>query len=87
MHTGTYTGRPGNLQVNCTKTIWILATNKGDDVVADFFAQNIEKRKEEDVLQVDMTPLQMELQELLASEYSVSDDTQQMHRKVPLTIT
>lgn len=72
--------------MDSTKTIWILATNKGDTVVADFFAKKIETRKEEDVLQVDTTPLQRDLQKLLASEYSVSDQAQQKQRELTLTI-
>ncbi|CAK3802369.1 P-loop containing nucleoside triphosphate hydrolase [Lecanosticta acicola] len=70
MDAGTYTGRPNNLKIDCTKTVWILATNKGDTEVAAFYAKEIAKRREDEIDQVDIMPLQIEIAKLLSSLYS-----------------
>lgn len=41
---GTYRNRKNNQPLDCTKTVWICATNVADPIIDDFFTQHLENK-------------------------------------------
>ena len=62
-------------EIDCSKVIWILATNKGDSAIANFHAKNIATRKDEDIHLVSLKPLQVKLKKIFMELYTVSSPT------------
>ncbi|KAL7771228.1 hypothetical protein CFE70_001171 [Pyrenophora teres f. teres 0-1] len=54
---GLYRDRRTNQKVDCRKTIWILASNRGDEKVAAFYEQNLRQLKDKERLTIDLEPL------------------------------
>ncbi|KAI0570487.1 clpA ATP-binding subunit of Clp protease and DnaK/DnaJ chaperone [Pyrenophora tritici-repentis] len=59
-HSGDYQDRRSNTAVDCKKTIWIVATNFGDDVICSYHAKHLE-RLDEKKNAADLTILQATL--------------------------
>ncbi|CAI6331887.1 unnamed protein product [Periconia digitata] len=55
---GAYEDRRTNTAIDCTQTIWILATNHGDDLINEYYSKNIEKLSEKQRNNVDLKTLQ-----------------------------
>lgn len=62
-----------NTVVNVSKSIWILATNKGDSLVTDFFDKHLSGKSYQEQQQVSIQPLQESLFRLFIQQYTVSD--------------
>jgi ATP-dependent Clp protease ATP-binding subunit ClpA len=58
--------------VDCTQTIWILATNFGSDAIEDYYKGHVEGVDEKHRHTVDLKPLQMRLKQEYMSRFGVS---------------
>ncbi|XXH03385.1 hypothetical protein Hte_009784 [Hypoxylon texense] len=59
-------------ELDCTKVIWILATNYGDTAISRFYDQRLANCKPEEVDKVSIEPLQTELEELFVTKFSAA---------------
>ncbi|KAF2831746.1 P-loop containing nucleoside triphosphate hydrolase protein, partial [Ophiobolus disseminans] len=62
---GDYEDRRTNIAVDCKQTIWIVATNFGDDKISKYYAKHLERLEEKKRNTANLTPLQA----LLKHEY------------------
>ncbi|KAF2874884.1 P-loop containing nucleoside triphosphate hydrolase protein [Massariosphaeria phaeospora] len=60
---GNYVDRRTNTPVDCTKTIWIIATNYGSALIDNYYAEHIEKLSEDKKDKVNLKPLQSALKQ------------------------
>ncbi|KAK8213733.1 P-loop containing nucleoside triphosphate hydrolase protein [Phyllosticta capitalensis] len=58
---GNYTDRRYNKPVDATKIIWILATNRGDKIVQDFYEKELAGKTETEILKTSLAILQTKL--------------------------
>ncbi|KAK8195606.1 P-loop containing nucleoside triphosphate hydrolase protein [Phyllosticta capitalensis] len=58
---GNYNDRRYNKPVDATKIIWILATNRGDKIVQDFYEKELAGKTESEVLKTSLAILQTKL--------------------------
>jgi hypothetical protein len=65
-----------NTVIDVSKSIWILATNKGDDLISNFYNKNLEGKSDRERRQVSIKPLERDLSRLFVQEYTVSQDGQ-----------
>ena len=63
-----------NTIIDVSKSIWILASNKGDDLISKFYEKNLEGRSDFERRQVSIKPLERDLSKLFVEEYTVSLD-------------
>lgn len=61
--------------VDCSKFIWILATNFGDSAIERFYERNVKDLSSEARDKVSLTPIQAELRESFQKEFGVSRST------------
>ncbi|KAF1975133.1 P-loop containing nucleoside triphosphate hydrolase protein [Bimuria novae-zelandiae CBS 107.79] len=66
---GTFTDRRNNRAVDCSKFIWILATNFGDTMIQSFYDREVKRLSNEKQETVNVTALQLELMEAFKSTY------------------
>lgn len=71
MFTGTYEDRRTNRPVDCRRTIWLLASNMGDEAIAKFYERELKEKTDEDKVTADLTPLTEELKDLFKGRFSV----------------
>ncbi|KAF2874883.1 P-loop containing nucleoside triphosphate hydrolase protein [Massariosphaeria phaeospora] len=67
---GRYEDRRTNRVLDCNKTIWILASNLGDEVIADYYERTMKTKKEEEKATVDISPLITDLRDLFIGQFS-----------------
>ncbi|KAI0568888.1 ClpA ATPase with chaperone activity ATP-binding subunit, partial [Pyrenophora tritici-repentis] len=60
---GAYVDRRMNRDIDCSKTIWILACNLGDEAIASFHESKLAHKQEKDKLIADLEPLIGELRD------------------------
>jgi ATP-dependent Clp protease ATP-binding subunit ClpB len=72
--TGEYTDRRFNRAIDCSKTIWVIATNVGSDRITGYYTKHLEKLSEEKRDKADMRPLQAELKRIYRNEFGVRRD-------------
>jgi len=58
--------------VDCKQTIWIVATNFGDDEINTYYAKHIERLSEKQKHNLDIRPLQVSLAQRYGSKFGVS---------------
>lgn len=61
-----------NTVTDVTNSIWILASNKGDDLIASFYKKNLQGKGDRNRRQVPLEPLERELSKLFMETYTVS---------------
>ena len=61
-----------NTVIDVSKSIWILATNKGDELVSEFYNRNLEGKTDRERRQVSITSLERDLSKLFVAQYTVS---------------
>lgn len=61
-----------NTATNVTKSIWILASNKGDDVISKFYLENLHGKSDRERRHVSIKPLEKDLKKLFIQTYTVS---------------
>lgn len=60
-----------NTPVDATKSIWILASNRGDELIDRFYKKNMEGKSERQCRDVSIQPLQKDLFRLFIDAYTV----------------
>jgi len=73
MQTCAYKDRRTNDAVDCTQTIWILATNFGSGVIESYYETRLEKIDEKHRHTADLRPLQAELKQAYRTRFGVGD--------------
>jgi hypothetical protein len=68
--------------IDCSKVIWILATNKGDKAIAAFHAREIAPCKDEDIQNISLKSLQINLKKDFMRLYSVKSSPSSTSSKV-----
>ncbi|KAF2662718.1 P-loop containing nucleoside triphosphate hydrolase protein [Lophiostoma macrostomum CBS 122681] len=66
---GEYQDRRNNVGVDCSKTIWIIATNLGTDKIAEYYTKHLEELSDKKRDRADMKPLQNILKRLYKNEF------------------
>ncbi|KAF2106703.1 P-loop containing nucleoside triphosphate hydrolase protein [Lophiotrema nucula] len=66
---GDYRDKRDNTLIDCSKTIWILATNSGHDTISRYYNNCIEKLSEEKRDKIDLRKLQAELKQLYHNRF------------------
>lgn len=61
-----------NTVIDVSKSIWILASNKGDDLISKFYNKNLEGKRDSERRQVSIQSLERDLSKLFVEEYTVS---------------
>lgn len=61
-----------NTVVDVPKSVWILASNKGDDLISKFYDKNLEGKSDHERRQVSIKSLEQDLSKLFIGEYTVS---------------
>ena len=61
-----------NTVIDVSKSIWILATNKGDELVSEFYNRNLEGKTDRERRQVSIKSLERDLSKLFVAQYTVS---------------
>jgi hypothetical protein len=61
-----------NTVTDVSKSVWILASNKGDDLISKFYNNNLEGKSDRERRQVSIKPLERNLSKLFVEEYTVS---------------
>jgi ATP-dependent Clp protease ATP-binding subunit ClpB len=61
-----------NTITDVTKSVWILASNKGDDMISKFYNKNLKGKSDREKRQVSIKPLQHDLYRLFIEAYTVS---------------
>jgi hypothetical protein len=61
-----------NTIIDVSKSIWILASNKGDDLISEFYNKNLEGKSDRERRQVSFKSLERDLSKLFVEEYTVS---------------
>jgi hypothetical protein len=64
--------RRSNKVIDVSKSIWILASNKGDDLISKFYNRNLEGKNDHERRQVSIKSLERDLSKLFVEEYTVS---------------
>ncbi|KAI4783184.1 P-loop containing nucleoside triphosphate hydrolase protein [Aureobasidium sp. EXF-3400] len=59
-----------NTVIDVSKSIWILASNKGDDLISKFYDKNLEGKNDRERRQVSIKPLERNLSKLFVQEYT-----------------
>lgn len=65
-----------NTVIDVSKSIWILASNKGNDLISKFYNKNLEGKSDRERRQVSIEPFERDLSKLFVQEYTVSQDSQ-----------
>jgi ATP-dependent Clp protease ATP-binding subunit ClpA len=60
-----------NRDINCSKTIWILACNLGDEAIASFYESKLAQKQEKEKLIADLEPLIRELRDAFKERWGV----------------
>lgn len=60
-----------NTVTDVTKSVWILASNRGDDLISKFYNKNLKGKSDRERRQVSIKPLQHELYRLFIESYTV----------------
>ncbi|KAI4641381.1 uncharacterized protein J4E78_010444 [Alternaria triticimaculans] len=82
MQSGEYENRRSNNGVDCKQTIWIVATNFGDDEINTYYAKHIERLSEKQKHNLDIRPLQVSLAQKYGSKFGMPF-TGRLHLFVP----
>lgn len=61
-----------NTVIDVPKSVWILASNKGDDLISEFYKKNLEGKSDRQRRQVSIRSLEQDLSKFLTEEYTVS---------------
>lgn len=61
-----------NTVLDVTKSIWVLASNKGDDLISKFYDKILKGKSDSDKRHVSIKPLQHDLYKLFIDAYTVS---------------
>lgn len=61
-----------NTPVDVTKSIWILASNKDDHLVSEFYKKRFNGKSDKERRNVSVKPLQKDLYRLFMEEYTVN---------------
>lgn len=61
-----------NTVTDVSKPVWILASNKGDDLISKFYNKNLKGKSDRERRQVSTKPLQNDLYRLFIETYTVS---------------
>lgn len=61
-----------NTVTDVTNSIWILASNKGDDLISSFYKKNLQGKSDRNRRKVPLEPLERELSKLFMETYTVS---------------
>lgn len=69
MSEGTYTDRRHNRVIDCSKTIWILASNRGDEAIKKFYQKDLKDKNDEERLTADLSNLERELRALFKGHW------------------
>ena len=69
---GTYEDRTTSKRIDCHKTIWILASNLGDEAITKFYEENMKHNKDSEKAATDLDPLIAELRDLFKVRWTVS---------------
>ncbi|KAG9761526.1 P-loop containing nucleoside triphosphate hydrolase protein, partial [Aureobasidium melanogenum] len=59
-----------NTITDVTKSVWILASNKGDDLISKFYNKNLKGKSDREKRQVSIKPLQHDLYRLFIEAYT-----------------
>ena len=54
---GRYEDRRTNHDIDCSRTIWVLASNLGDEAIVEFYEANLKHLKDKKKLEADIEPL------------------------------
>jgi len=69
---GTTTDRRTDTPVDISKSIWILATNKGDSLVSSYYEKHMKGKSDVARRKMSIEPLQHSLTTLFREQYTVS---------------
>lgn len=69
-----------NTVLDVTRSIWVLASNKGDDLISKFYEKNLNGKSDSDKRHVSIKPLQHDLYKLFIEAYTVSWASQSAFR-------
>ena len=54
---GRYEGQRSNHDIDCSQTIWVLASNLSDEAIVDFYEANLKHLKDEEKQVADIDSL------------------------------
>lgn len=66
---GEYIDRRNTNKVDCTKTIWVVATNAGDELISKFYKAKMAKLNDDERMTVPLTQLQRALRKELIRRF------------------
>jgi ATP-dependent Clp protease ATP-binding subunit ClpA len=69
---GRYEDRRTNHDIDCSQTIWVLASNLGDEAIGDFYEANLKHLKDEEKQNADIESLLDELRNAFRGRWGVS---------------
>ncbi|KAI8940545.1 hypothetical protein NX059_004223 [Plenodomus lindquistii] len=69
MSEGANIDRRNNRTIDCSKTLWILASNCGDEAIKEFYHRVLEHMKDGEKLKVDLSGLQRDLRGLFKGHW------------------
>ena len=69
LDTGMYTNRINGKRLDCSKTMWIMATNQGQEQIQGFWDEHRENLPEERQLSVPLNPLQSRLRRVFVEDF------------------
>lgn len=70
-----------NTIIDVSKSIWILASNKGDDLISKFYDKHLEGISDSERRCVSIKLLQQDLYKLFIEAYTVSWPSPTVHRR------
>ncbi|KAF2806916.1 uncharacterized protein BDZ99DRAFT_465668 [Mytilinidion resinicola] len=66
---GKYEDRRHNTAIDCSRTIWIMATNLGKSLIETFYAKKMDNKSDEERDKVPIKPLQDDLKKLFSKHW------------------
>ncbi|KAF1911539.1 P-loop containing nucleoside triphosphate hydrolase protein [Ampelomyces quisqualis] len=69
MSEGKYIDRRTSKKVDCRKTIWILASNLGDEAIAKFYEKEMKHMKDSEKATTDLNPLIIQLRDMFKGSW------------------
>jgi hypothetical protein len=61
-----------NTVIDVSESVWILASNKGDNLISEFYNKNLEGKSDRERRLVSIKPLERDLFKLFIEAYTVS---------------
>ena len=69
LDTGMYTNRKDGKRLDCSKTIWIMATNQGQEQIQSFWEKHLQNLPEERQSSIPLKPLQSRLRRVFIEDF------------------